>query len=450
MIWIIVIFIVGYMLITMEHAFHINKAATALIAGVLCWTVYVSHVADHELVLEQLTHHLSEISGILFFLLGAMTIVEIIDAHQGFEVIVQRIKTDDSRTLMWILGLLAFGLSTILDNLTTTIVLISLLKKLVSNKNERLLYAGVIIIAANAGGAFTPIGDVTTTMLWIGGHVSTGNIMQKLFLPSLACLLIPLIYLSFTFKGKIDKTVPQSLEESESTTPFERKLVLGLGVSALIFVPVFKVITHLPPYMGILLGLGALWLVTELIHHKKEEEKKNQFSVLTALKKVDTSTVLFFLGILLSIGALQSAGQLALMTNYLDDKIGNLYLINLLVGVLSSVVDNVPLVAAMMRMYHVEYPVDHAFWELLAYCAGTGGSILIIGSAAGVAAMGLEKINFGWYLKKMSLVAFLGYVAGAVVFMVQNEILQSGFNIQYMTHLASKLSFVLQYVTSIF
>ncbi len=450
MIWMIIIFLVGYLLIALEHTVHINKAATALLVGVLCWTVYITHFTDVELVTEQLTHHLSEIAGILFFLLGAMTIVEIIDAHDGFDVIVQKVRTDSSRTLLWVLGLLAFVLSAILDNLTTTIVLVSLLRKLVPNKNERMLYAGLVIIAANAGGAFTPIGDVTTTMLWIGGHVSTGNVMQKLFLPSLACLLFPLIYLSMTSKGKIErKDVPEN-ETALTSTPFERKLVLTLGVFTLVFVPVFKVVTHLPPYMGILLGLGFLWIVTELIHHRKEEEHKSKFSVLAALRKVDTSTVLFFLGILLGIGALQSAGQLNMMTGYLNENVGNLYLINLLVGLLSSVVDNVPMVAAMMRMYHLEYPADHAFWEFLAYCAGTGGSILIIGSAAGVAVMGMEKINFFWYLKKISFLAFIGYVAGALVFVIQQEVPFSQFDGAYITELTYKLSYVLQYVSAWF
>lgn len=422
MIWIVAIFVVGYLFITLEHAFHINKAATALLIGVLCWTVYATQLADTHLVNEQLTHHLSEIAAILFFLLGAMTIVEIIDLHDGFEIIVSKIKTDSSRKLMWILGILAFVLSGILDNLTTTIVLVSLLRKLVPDKNERMFYAGLVIIAANAGGAFTPIGDVTTTMLWIGGQVTTENIVQKLFLPSVACLLFPLLYLTYKTKGKIMRPLEQPEHKPLDSTPFERKLVLILGVAALVFVPIFKYLTHLPPYMGMLLGLGALWVAIELVHHKKAEEQKSKFSVLMALKKVDSSTVLFFLGILLSIGAMQSAGQLALMADFLDHQIGNFYAINFVIGLLSAIVDNVPLVAAMMRMYGVEYPVDHAFWEFLAYCAGTGGSVLIIGSAAGVAVMGMEKINFFWYLKKISALALIGYIAGALVFLLQQQV----------------------------
>jgi Na+/H+ antiporter NhaD/arsenite permease-like protein len=429
MIWIVAIFIIGYLFITLEHTFHINKAASALVAGVLCWTIYATQIADMHLVNEELMHHLSEISGILFFLLGAMTIVEIIDQHDGFEVIISRINTKSSKKLLWILGGLAFVLSAILDNLTTTIVLVSLLRKLIPQKDQRMFYAGMVIIAANAGGAFTPIGDVTTTMLWIGGQITTGNIVQTLFFPSLACFLFPMLYLTLKPKRLGDSLQPLDLQVIKSgpldSTPFERKLVLGLGVAALIFVPIFKSVTHLPPFMGILLGLGILWVVIELVHHKKDEDQKTRFSVLTALKKVDSATVLFFLGILLSIGALQSAGQLAMMATMLDAQIGNFYVINFMVGLLSAVVDNVPLVAAMMRMYHVDYPTDHTFWEFLAYCAGTGGSVLIIGSAAGVAAMGMEKINFMWYLRKMSGLALIGYIAGALVFLLQQQVVSN-------------------------
>ena len=433
MIWIVAIFVIGYLFITLEHTLHINKAATALMTGVLCWTLYALEAGDPHLVGEQLNHHLSEISAILFFLLGAMTIVEVIDLHDGFEVIVKRIQTNSTRKLLWIMGGLAFVLSGILDNLTTTIVLVSLLRKLVPKQSERMFFAGLVIIAANAGGAFTPIGDVTTTMLWIGGQVTTENIVQKLFLPSLACFLFPMLYLSFKQKGIIERpAIDLENIKALDSTPFERKLVLGMGIAALVSVPVFKYLTHLPPYMGILLGLGVLWVVIELVHHKKAEEKKTRFSVLTALKKVDSATVLFFLGILLSIGALQSAGQLSFVANFLNQEMGNFYAINFLVGLLSAIVDNVPLVAAMMRMYHLEYPVDHAFWEFLAYCAGTGGSVLIIGSAAGVAVMGMEKINFMWYLKKISALALVGYIAGALVFLLQQQVVAYKGNILLM------------------
>ncbi|MGD1892932.1 MAG: sodium:proton antiporter NhaD, partial [Cyclobacteriaceae bacterium] len=321
---------------------------------------------------------------------------------------------------------LAFVLSGILDNLTTTIVLVSLLRKLVDDKYERWLYACVVVISANAGGAFTPIGDVTTTMLWIGGQITPQNVIVKLILPSLICMLFPLLYLSRTSGKKIQQNPHSEEEVTLKSTPLERKMVLALGVLVLIFVPVFKLVTHLPPYMGILLGLGFLWTVIEIIHHRKDEDLKTHFSVLMALRKVDTSTVLIFLGILLCVGALQSAGQLAIVANYLDDNVGNFYVINLLVGVFSSIVDNVPLVAAMMRMYGLDYPTDHTFWEFLAYCAGTGGSILIIGSAAGVAAMGIEKINFMWYVRKVSFLALMGYVAGAITFVIQHEIITHG------------------------
>jgi Na+/H+ antiporter NhaD/arsenite permease-like protein len=433
MIWIVVIFVIGYALITLEHNLHINKAATALVAGVLCWTVFALNAVDVEPVVEQLTHHLSEISAILFFLLAAMTIVEIIDMHDGFDVIVSRIQTNSQRKLFWIIALLAFFLSSILDNLTATIVLVSFLRKLVPDKQERFFFAGIVVVAANAGGAFTPIGDVTTTMLWIGGQVTTGNIIQTLFLPSVACLLIPLIYLSLTKKGTIEKRPAVASDEQiplheadRDTSVFERRIVLILGVASLVFVPVFKTITHLPPYMGVLLGLGVLWTVIEIIHKRKEEHVKNKYSVLSALKKVDSATVLFFLGILLSVGAMQSAGQLASAATFLSEEVGNFYLINFLVGLFSSIVDNVPLVAAMMRMYGGSFATDHSFWEFLAYCAGTGGSVLIIGSAAGVAVMGMEKIPFGWYLRKISLLALAGYIAGASVYMIQLQVFRGG------------------------
>ena len=430
MIWIVVVFVLGYLLITLEHNLHINKAATALVAGVLCWTIFALNAVEVEPVVEELTHHLSEISAILFFLLAAMTIVEIIDMHDGFDVIVSRIETNSQRKLFWIISLLAFFLSSILDNLKATIVLVSFLRKLVPDKHERFFYAGLVVVAANAGGAFTPIGDVTTTMLWIGGQVTTANIIQTLFLPSVACLLVPLIYLSFTKRGTIEKRPNVASDEiipvheaNRDTTVLERRVVLILGVLSLVFVPVFKTVTHLPPYMGVLLGLGVLWTVTEIIHRSKEEHVKNKYSVLVALKKVDTSTVLFFLGILLSVGALQSAGQLASAATFLSNEVGNFYLINFLVGLFSSVVDNVPLVAAMMRMYGGDFATDHSFWEFLAYCAGTGGSVLIIGSAAGVAVMGMEKIPFGWYLRKISLLALAGYIAGAAVYLIQLEVM---------------------------
>ena len=415
------LFIAGYAAIAFEHPLKINKTASALLTGVLCWVVYIMGSANTELVSEQLYEHLGQISGILFFLLSAMTIVELIDAHDGFEVITSKITTKDKRKLLWIISFVTFFLSSVLDNLTTTIVMVSLLRKLITDKQTRMFFTGMVVIAANAGGAWTPIGDVTTTMLWIGGQITTGNIMIKLFLPSMACLVVPLILLSFSMKGKIENAPIDESKQASPTTAFERKLILGLGIGALIFVPVFKTITHLPPFLGILFGLGVLWVVTELIHKNKNEEDKNVYSVVHALRKADTPSVLFFLGILVAIAALESTHLLADLATFMDSTIGNINIIVISIGLLSAIIDNVPLVAATMGMYDMQtYPTDHYFWEFVAYCAGTGGSCLIIGSAAGVAAMGMEKIDFFWYVKKISLIALLGYFAGALIYMAQH------------------------------
>lgn len=419
------LFIAGYAAIAFEHPLKINKTASALLTGVLCWVVYIMASANTELVSEQLYEHLGQISSILFFLLGAMTIVELIDAHDGFEVITSKITTTDKRKLLWIISFVAFFLSSVLDNLTTTIVMVSLLRKLITDKQTRMFFVGMVIIAANAGGAWTPIGDVTTTMLWIGGQITTGNIMLKLFLPSMACLVVPLILLSFRIKGKIENAIMVENKQVNPTTAFERKLIFGLGIGALIFVPVFKTITHLPPFLGMLFGLGILWVVTELIHKNKNEEDKNVYSVVHALRKADTPSVLFFLGILVAIAALESTHLLANLAGYMDSSIGNINIIVISIGLLSAIIDNVPLVAATMGMYDMQtYPADHYFWEFIAYCAGTGGSCLIIGSAAGVAAMGMEKIDFFWYVKNISLIALLGYFAGALIYMAQHYLLQ--------------------------
>ncbi len=418
---IIMIFIVGYAAIAFEHPIKINKTASALLTGVLCWVVYIMGSANADLVSQQLYEHLGQISGILFFLLSAMTIVELIDAHNGFDVITNKITTTDKRKLLWIIGFVTFFLSAVLDNLTTTIVMVSLLRKLISDKETRMFFIGMVIIAANAGGAWTPIGDVTTTMLWIGGQITTGNIMVKLFLPSLACLVVPLIFLSFSIKGKIENTSIDENKLVHATNNFEKKLILGLGIGALIFVPVFKTITNLPPFLGILFGLGVLWVVTEIIHKKKNDADKDVYSVVHALRKADVPSVLFFLGILVAISALESTHLLADLATYMDRTIGNINVIVISIGLLSAIIDNVPLVAATMGMYDMQtYPTDHYFWEFIAYCAGTGGSCLIIGSAAGVAAMGMEKIDFFWYVKKISLLALLGYFAGALIYMAQH------------------------------
>ena len=428
-----VIFVVGYLMIAFEHRIGIDKAAAAILTAVLTWTVLVLGVeadAAHEV-----RHHLGEIAEILFFLLGAMTIVELVDAHEGFKVITDRITTRNKVMLLWVLGFITFFLSAVLDNLTTTIVMISLLRKLISDNHERWFYAGLVVVAANAGGAWTPIGDVTTTMLWIGGQITTLSIMKQLIVPSLVCLLVPLAVLSFRLKGEIRAadTVAVTDGNHDRVTAFERKLVFGLGIGALLFVPVFKTVTHLPPYMGMLFGLSVLWVVTELLHGSKNAEHKRPLSIAGVLQRVDTTTILFFLGILLAVSCLSTAGHLAQVGRFLSEELGNIYAINIAIGLISAVVDNVPLVAGAMKMYPLVTPgelaaageqagwlgyftVDGNFWALLAYCAGTGGSCLIIGSAAGVAAMGMEKIDFFWYLRNVSFLALLGYLGGAFTY----------------------------------
>ncbi len=417
-------FILGYALIAFEHAIKINKSAIALITGGVCWTIYSLFSPDKSLVNSQLTDHLGSLSGILFFLLGAMTIVELIDSHNGFNIITQRITQTDKRKLLWIVAFITFFLSAILDNLTTTIVVVSLLRKLIKNQQDRLFFGGIVVVAANAGGAWTPIGDVTTTMLWIGGQITTLNIMLKLFLPSIACLLIPLVILSVKFKGTIERPANSETKNSETLSTKQQTIVFFSGIVILILVPVFKTITQLPPYIGILTGLGILWVITEVIHGKKEESVKRSYSVVQALRKIDTSSILFFFGILVSIAALEASGILVDLAVWMAKTISNVNIIVLTLGILSSVVDNVPLVAASQGMYTMaQYPTDHYFWEFLAYCVGTGGSMLIIGSAAGIAAMGMEKIDFFWYLKKISFLALLGYFSGAVVYILQHELL---------------------------
>lgn len=416
----IIIFIAGYAAIALEHSININKAATALITGVLCWTVYILS-EDPTHVLTHLGEHLGELSGILFFLLGAMTIVELIDVHGGFNIITDKINQTDKRKLLWIITGITFLLSPILDNLTTTIVMVSLLRKLIRDPEHRLYFIGMVIIAANAGGAWSPIGDVTTTMLWIGGQISALNIILKLILPSLTCVLVPLAILSFRIKGAVERpeVIQDSLQPS-SLSAREQKVIFFSGISLLVSVPVFKTLTHLPPYMGILLGLGILWVITEIIHGSKNDEERVQLSVAHALQKIDAPSILFFLGILLSVAALQSAGILTSLSTMMAERVGNVNVIVMMMGILSSIVDNVPLVAAAQGMYDLNtYPTDHYFWEFLAYATGTGGSILIIGSAAGVAAMGMEKISFGWYLKNISWLTLIGYFAGAFVYILQ-------------------------------
>ncbi|MFH0758320.1 MAG: sodium:proton antiporter NhaD [Bacteroidota bacterium] len=462
----VVVFVLGYITIALEHPLRVDKAIPALMIGTLLWVLYIfgafdiftsglsdawnTYILDghqqgeqgieamrHFIVEKEITHHLGEISEILFFLLGAMTIVEVIDKHDGFKIITDRIKTTKKVKLLWILSFLTFFMSAALDNLTTTIVMVALLRKLVYDKETRWFFASMVVLAANAGGAWSPIGDVTTIMLWIGGQVTTGSIITRVFLPSLFTMIVPLAVLSFTLKGQVKRPHLDS-NEKVYTTPFERRLLLILGISGLLFVPVFKTFTHLPPYLGMLLSLSVIWLTSELLHKNKPDEIKKRLKVIYILEHVDTPTIFFFLGILSAVAALQSAGQLTVLASWLDDHLGNIFLIDMAIGILSAVVDNVPLVAGAIGMYPIETPAtlaamadpaaityassfiqDGLFWEFLAYCAGTGGSILIIGSAAGVAAMGMEKIDFIWYLKRISLLAFLGYVAGAGVYYVE-------------------------------
>lgn len=418
---IIFIFIAGYLAIAGEHFIRVNKAASALITGVLCWTIYILSGTDAHFINEQLLEQLGEISGILFFLLGAMTIVELIDAHDGFQAISERIKTTNKRKLLWIASFLSFFLSAILDNLTTTIVMLTLSGKLVEGRENRLFFAGMIVIAANAGGVWSPIGDVTTTMLWIGGQISATKIIINLFLPALTSIVIPLFIVSKRLTGNF---LPLEREKEESLAPRrQRNLVFSIGIAALVFVPVFKTYTHLPPFMGMLISLGLMWIITELIHHGRDEADKDKLSVNFALRKIDTPSILFFLGILLSVAALQSTGLLTSAAEFLSAHIVSEKIMVLSIGLLSSIVDNVPLVAASQGMYSLtQYPMDHSFWQFMAYCTGTGGSMLIIGSAAGVAAMGIEKIEFFWYLKRISLIALAGYLAGAGAFVLQENL----------------------------
>jgi len=448
-----IVFIVGYILIVLEHALKINKAASALILGVLTWTIFMIGGQDilelgfskswanfsenltnplnienvkHFIGEHQLPHHLAEIASIILFLLGAMTIVEVIDKYQGFRIITEKITTDNKVKLLWIVSFLTFFLSAILDNLTTTIVMVALMRKILTDKHNRWLFAGLIVISANAGGAWSPIGDVTTIMLWIGGQITAASIAKSILIPSLVSMVVPLTLLSFFLKGKIENPSLSEDETREFIPRRDRITILIAGVLALISVPVFKTLTHLPPYMGMLLGLGFLWFYTDIRFYFNKRVDLRMLSVSRIIKDVDTPTILFFLGILSGVAALQSAGHLDILSGWLADEIGNIYVINIIVGIVSSIIDNVPLVAASIGMYDIAQPdaIGYAsyfvqngdFWSFLAYCAGTGGSVLIIGSAAGVAAMSLEKIDFFWYLKHISWLAMAGYLSGALTY----------------------------------
>ncbi|MDP2030805.1 MAG: sodium:proton antiporter NhaD [Thiobacillus sp.] len=421
----VIIFIVAYAAIALEHPLNINKSASALIGAGLLWTIYALSTGDHHLVSEQLGESLMGTAQIVFFLMGAMTIVEVVDAHNGFDVITTRIKTTSLSTLMWLVGFVTFFLSAMLDNLTTTIVMISLMRKLLANHDDRLFFAGIIVIAANAGGAWSPIGDVTTTMLWIGGQITTLAIIEGVFLPSLISMMVPLGITAYVLRGRV-VVAPQSSDSElgTHTTEFERNLMFYMGLGILVAVPVFKTVTHLPPFMGILFGLGILWLAGDLVHRHKEDESKRPLTLVHALSRIDMSSIVFFIGILLAVATLEHTHILTSLAQWLDQTVGRQDLIVMIIGLASAVVDNVPLVAASMGMYSLtQYPADHFLWEFLAYCAGTGGSILIIGSAAGVAAMGLEKIHFFWYVKRISGLALIGYFAGAGTYLLQYQLL---------------------------
>ena len=445
---IIMLFVVGYIVIALEHPLHVDKAATALFIGVGCWALYflgldtllpVERVPDlfrehaattggptagHQLALHyalegQFLPQLSEIASILFFLMGAMTIVELVDAYEGFAIITDRIKSLNKAKLLWTVSLLTFFFSAVLDNLTTTIVMVSLMKKLVRSRETRLFFCGMIVVSANAGGAWTVIGDVTTTMLWISDKISPLEVMKTLFLPSLTCMAIPLVIASLTLKGDVERPDKADAHLGKRLRPWHSNLFLLLGFAGLIFVPVFKTVTHLPPFMGMMFSLSIIWIVSEFVKHDLDETTRSSTNVGAILKKIDTASILFFLGILLAVGTLQSAGVLRTLAGWLSDNVPNMQIVALIIGLLSAVVDNVPLVAAGIGMY--DFPRDNTFWLFLAYCAGTGGSCLIIGSAAGVAAMGLEKIDFLWYIKRVSLWALVGYLSGAGVFILQEQ-----------------------------
>jgi Na+/H+ antiporter NhaD/arsenite permease-like protein len=417
----IAIFVLAYAAIALEGPLRVNKAAAALIGAGLLWTIYALVGAHSRPVEQQLNESLTATAQIAFFLIGAMTVVEVIDAHDGFEVITSRLNARKLSSLAWTISFAAFFLSAVLDNLTTAIVMVSLLRKLLKDRSDRLLLAGLIVIAANAGGAWSPIGDVTTTMLWINGQVTTGAIVSKLFLPSLVNMLVPLVAISFA-AGDRPVIAPErsSASIAGGTTLFERNLMFCVGLAVLLAVPMFKAVTHLPPFLGILFGLGILWAIGDRVHRGRDEPAANRVTIAEALTRIDLSAIVFFIGILLAVATLEHSHVLAALADLLDSAIGRMDLIVLAFGLASALVDNVPMVAAAMGMYDLAtYPPDSFLWEFMAYCAGTGGSILIIGSAAGVAAMGIEEIDFLWYARKFAPLALAGYFAGALTYIVE-------------------------------
>jgi len=420
------IFVIAYAAIAFEHPIKINKSASALLGAGLLWSVYALMMGESAHVSDHLGETLIGTAQIVFFLMGAMTIVEVIDAHDGFDVVTARIRTTSLNSLMWLVGIVTFFLSAVLDNLTSSIVMVSLMKKLLDKHDERLLFAGMIVIAANAGGAWSPIGDVTTTMLWIGGQITASNIMGALILPSLVNLLVPLAMVSYRLRGKmvVEPQQDPNHPEGAGTSVRERNIMFFLGLGVLIAVPAFKTITHLPPFMGVLLGLGILWLVGDILHGNKTEEEREHLNLTSALNRIDMASIVFFIGILLAVATLEHSGILPALAAWLDATVGRQDLIVMLIGIVSAIVDNVPLVAAAIGMYSLEqYGPNNFLWQFLAYCAGTGGSILIIGSAAGVAAMGLERIDFMWYVKNISVLALAGYFAGALAYILQVTLL---------------------------
>lgn len=438
---IVTVFILGYLCIALESFTKVNKAAVALLMLVACWTLfmfdpgsYLPDIAGDKIsiaVNEIIEKHLGSTSTTLFFLMGAMTIVEVVDQNGGFNFVRDMMKTKNKKALLWRITFMTFFLSAILDNLTTSIVMIMILRKLIQERKDRLIYASLVIIAANSGGAFSPIGDVTTIMLWNKGLISAAGVIKELIVPSLVSVALPAYILSLSLKGEIaaPAIAGGTVTEANELTKKQRKTVFFIGVGGLIFVPIFKSITHLPPFVGILLVLGILWTVTELFYrhlHKDEEKGGMQKRVVNILSRIDMSTILFFLGILMAVACLETIGVLSSMGQGLNNVFdGNHYLVTGIIGVLSSIVDNVPLVAGCMGMYPIaevgDMAQDGIFWQLLAYCAGVGGSMLIIGSAAGVVVMGLEKITFGWYMKRISLVAFIGYLAGILIYWVEKS-----------------------------
>ena len=420
--YLVLIFVLTYAAIAFEHPLKVNKSASALLGAGLLWTVYVLLAPDAQAVGHELSETLVGTAQIVFFLMGAMTIVEVVDAHEGFDVITSRIRTQSLTVLLWLICWVTFFLSAILDNLTTAIVMVSLLSKLLAKREDRLYFAGMIIIAANAGGAWSPIGDVTTTMLWIGGQITPANIIQTLIVPSVVNLLVPLLIVTWQLRGQRVQAPATAEREAKphDTTPFERNLMFFMGLGVLVAVPAFKTLTHLPPFMGVLLGLGLLWLVGDLVHKDKPAEVRQPLDLSAALSRIDMASIVFFIGILLAVATLEHTHVLSALAQWLDQTVGRIDVIVMIIGVFSAIVDNVPLVAASMGMYSLtQYPTDHFLWEFLAYCAGTGGSILIIGSAAGVAAMGIEKIDFMWYLRRISWLALAGYIAGALVYIAE-------------------------------